>query len=181
MFNTNTIHNIDEALLVYQDDIAERFIAHVHNRFDTIVKDLGPNLKNIHNDWNYAKEFSRTIEPYVTWVGNSNKLHDGIYVINDEVLEKKAKQYALDIILQCANKIKNKLQDLDEAQCNSFNGFWGFTITGLRNGHRVHIEQNTIINSRGTTLFNQFPARIYVDGKLVSEVQYKNLFGEKRE
>jgi hypothetical protein len=51
-----------------------------------------------------------------------------------------------------------------------------FRIVGIKNDRSICIEQDRIVNvSPKGTLFNQFPARIYVNGKFTSAAAYAKL------
>jgi hypothetical protein len=95
------------------------------------------------------------------------------YVINAEKLANHAKCYADATVEEWLGKINAKLGDLVDAEVKRMDGV-AFLITGSRNDHKVAIEQRMIVNvsARGTP-FNQFPARIRVDGKAISEAAYK--------
>ena len=73
------------------------------------------------------------------------------------------------VIAECVAKVC----DLDAVAVHDFYGYQRFTITGTRNGHSVVLDQQMIINvSPKGKLFNQYPARITVDGKAVPAAQF---------
>ena len=98
-------------------------------------------------------------------------------VLDQTLVEREAARYAESVVTLCGAKIRSKVEELDEAVCESFAGFSHFYVTGTRAGRKVEIKQRRILNvSKNGNLFNQFPARIKVDGKAVSEAAYKAMF-----
>lgn len=92
--------------------------------------------------------------------------------VKAEWLRKKAEESADAQIAAFAAKLEKKLGTLWDFQATFTRGA-DFTVTGTRNGHRIVVEQQTIfkVSNQGTP-FNQFPARIYVDGKFTPAAQY---------
>ena len=72
-------------------------------------------------------------------------------------------------------EIAAKLGELDGAEVRHLDGY-RFAVVGTKDGRTVRIEQDMIVNiSVKGTLFNQFPSRIYVDGKFTSAANYAKL------
>lgn len=92
--------------------------------------------------------------------------------VRAEWLRKNAEQSADAQIAAFAAKLEKKLGTLGDFTATFTRGA-DFIITGTRNGHRVVVEQQTVfkVSSNGTP-FNQFPARIYVDGKFTPAADY---------
>lgn len=69
-------------------------------------------------------------------------------------------------------RLEEKVAGLENVTVKSVGG-GAFEVTGTKNGKAVAVSQQTIINvsSKGK-LFNQFPARIYVEGKLVPAAKF---------
>ena len=93
--------------------------------------------------------------------------------VNAAWLRKNAEESADAQIAAFAAKLEKKLGTLGDFQATFTRGA-DFTITGTRNGHRIVVEQQTVfkVSTHGTP-FNQFPARIYVDGKFTPAAQYE--------
>jgi hypothetical protein len=93
--------------------------------------------------------------------------------VNAAWLRKNAEENAAAQIAAFAAKLESKLGTLGDFQATFTRGA-DFTISGTRNGHRVFVEQQTVfkVSSHGTP-FNQFPARIYVDGKFTPAAKYE--------
>lgn len=88
-------------------------------------------------------------------------------------VKEAAQQYADMVAESMKDKIMFKAGELQNPEVRNMSG-WEFLITGEVKGSKVYIEQNMILNCSSLgTLFNQFPARIYVDGKFMSEAAYK--------
>jgi hypothetical protein len=168
-----------EAINGYKPVVEARYVEHVNRLFKNIVEAFkgDTTLKGVFSSTWY-KVFKSTIQPNLgqtrvdvpmePW---NTKFH---YHVDNERLAKNASKYADEVLANWIKKINAKLGKLDEAKVVSLDGC-RFTIDGKRNGHTVFIQQEMIINHRGYTMFNQFPSRIYLDGKYVSELEYKKL------
>lgn len=99
----------------------------------------------------------------------------GSYTLNTDKVTKEATECALATIETWHTKIQAKMGQLESATVHQLDGL-SFHITGTKAGHRVSIKQTMMINvSPKGKPFNQFPARIYVDGKFTPEAQFKKL------
>jgi hypothetical protein len=107
-----------------------------------------------------------------------NPLH--ILIMNEETLVQKANKYGDDVATQWFYKTSEKLGKLEDAEVVADSG--GHVIVrGKRNGKAIEMRQQRILkcSSKGV-LFHQFPARIYVDGKFITEAAYAELMGDKK-
>lgn len=94
-------------------------------------------------------------------------------IFNAEWARKEAAQQAADIFNGFIAKFTAKVTDLEGATVTWLSGAGDCHITGNANGHRVHIDQQTIWKSSvHGNVFCQFPARIYVDGKFTPAAKY---------
>ena len=102
----------------------------------------------------------------------------GRYELNAAKVAKVASEAATATIKQWEAKLVAKLADLEGGEAVRTVGSMGFMIKGRKGDAHIGVEQTMIVNysSKGK-LFNQFPARIYVDGKFTSEAAYKRMFG----
>jgi len=99
--------------------------------------------------------------------------------INPDRLDKEASKYADAAVAKWGGKIAEKVGPLDEVHIYRMTT-GAFAISGKRAGRRVRLEQDVIVKmSCKGTLFNQFPARIWVDGKFHSAAAYKRLMGDR--
>ena len=164
-----TLHN---ALLSFAPYVAERYEASTKSLFARMVEEHGPSLKGVFNSWRFARAYGNHVSKYVRIDGFGNK------ELNTERLTVAANAYAEATIATWENKILIKVGELTETTVVKLD-FCAFGITGKRGGRAVQITQQMIVNvsSQGKA-FNQFPARIYVDDKLVSEKAYQQMFKE---
>lgn len=156
------------------EEVFKRRVRAIYTR---IVEKLGPTMHGVYNDWDLAKPH-RAIRPYLTAESRNGILVDGApWTIDEQELDKAAKQHATALVGELVDKCERKVKALD-APTVIVHGPGTFTVRGRRNGRHVSIEQDMILNvsSKGT-LFNQWPARIKVDGKRMSEKDYAKLVG----
>jgi hypothetical protein len=162
------------ALEAYKPELAARYETFIRWQFNAMVEDMGPKLTNIGNDGRWARTWYSTMSALVTRSDDRCRPLEAAILV-EACLSREAAEYAEGVIESWKQKIAAKLGELESAQVDNM-GDMQFHITGTKHGRRVQIEQTTIINvsSRGK-VFNQFPARIYVDGKFTSEAAFKRL------
>ncbi len=110
---------------------------------------------------------------------------DGVYAdrvaigINEDKIEQESKVYAEQQVATLIHKLLRKIGNLNSVAVHKLRvGSMEFSMSGELNGRKVSIHQSRIINvSVNGTTFHQWPARIYVDDKLVSEDQYRGMGG----
>lgn len=158
----------------YKPELIDRFTKNAHRVFDNIVADLGPELKGIYNSWTWVKSFNKAVKPFY---------NTATHALDADRLAAGATQYADETVNAWKEKIAGKIGMLDDGQVNHLNGC-RFSITGNKAGPEgmatVIITQDMIVNiSRLGTLFNQFPARIAINGHAISAAKFKKLFEEK--
>ncbi len=173
---------IEEAISVHRPQWEESYKKIIRNSFDRMVQKLGVSLKGIHNDWDYCCMYNASVKFNIS--ANKKKGEQpwqtiNEYYIDEEKLGMMAKRYSDECVKNWLSKINGKLGELEEAKCNYMsNG--SFNIRGIREGHNIEISQQTIIKvSKRGVVFNQFPARIYLDGKFFPESKYKKFFLSK--
>lgn len=160
---------IATALEAFRPVIADRYTKQVRYSFNRMVEVLGPSLKGVGNSWEFARTWSSTVSKYVDRI-------DGIAAINEDRLAQGAAKYAEAASEEWLAKFQSKLGNIEFAEVRSQRGAL-FVIVGRRNGHSVAIEQDMIVkHSTKGRLFNQFPARIYVDGNFMPEKKYHAMF-----
>jgi len=170
---------LNAALEAIKPELAAQYAGLYRNSFSRMVNALGPELKGVVNSWQFARQYSeiRDLIDYVIDPSKpSSQQFNAPKILNEKKVEIKAAQQAHFAVAKWADKINAKLGDLSSVSINRFGGCQ-FVIFGNRDGKAVRIEQSVIVkfSSKGL-LFNQFPARIYVDGKFTSEAAYKKLF-----
>jgi len=173
-----TIRGIATAMNALKPEMKKAYKKRVTSLFDQMVNDLGKNLRGVYNSYRWARTFTGTVRPSVRSYNPTMMLNDpdAYHYIDKALLSKNADRYASSVVDGWKAKVESKLVELDKAEVKYFKG-GTFLITGTRKGDRISIEQQIITNvsSKGT-LFNQFPARIYVNGKFVSEKKYKEIY-----
>lgn len=166
------------ALQAHKPALVESYCRIVRGQFARAVQDLGATLPAIGNDWTWAKVWRETLRPVAHQPGaTSMPAHNATlaWVLDESRLLERARAYADAVVESWEGKIQGKLGELEGAEVHAMTGL-AFTITGTRAGRRVRIEQTCIINvSPLGKLFNQFPARIYLDGKFTSEAAFRKL------
>lgn len=167
--------NLKEQLEAYKPTLEEAYRQTVTSRLNHLKSQYGNDLrgKSDGNSLTNSKAYSawERIRPL------TNRAADGTVVLDPVAVTAGAEAYAAGTIEAWHGKITEKVQQLDNATVHHLDGN-NFGITGYRDGQHVSIHQHMIINrsSQGTP-FNQWPARIYVDGKATSEAEYKKLTG----
>lgn len=157
--------NTAAALEAFAPELAARFVAHSTRLFNFYVERYGQNLRGIANSSDYTN-YSNSVRPFIKRIGVGS-MNDPV-ALNTEYLAKLADQYAADTVAAWAAKIDAKLGELEDAKLARGAGMT-FLLHGRKNGRAVTVEQTMIVNiSPKGTLFNQFPARIYIDGKFTS-------------
>lgn len=160
------------ALEAQAPELSATFAKMIRARYDRCVDRFGPALRGIHNSAEYG--FAKNTLGLVT-KRQGDRMGDPVLLV-EEKLVAFCDRLADETVKAWLGKIEAKMGDLDAAEVHRVNAT-SFIITGTRAGRAVRIEQQMIVNvsSKGT-LFNQFPARIRVDGKALSEAKYRALF-----
>ena len=168
---------IRNALEARKPEIAARAVASIRYTFENLLQKFGPTFKGIFNSQS-VHVYKNVVQPVLTWQGEpSHKLNsNGRYVLDEVKLAARADAHAQATVEAWIGKIEAKLGELESAKVHYLSGN-RFDITGTRGGYNVRIEQDMIINvSPKGLLFNQWPSRIYVNGKFTPEAKYKKLF-----
>lgn len=164
--------DLTAALAHLRPELADRYARQVRAAFAGMIKVHGPALNGIYNSWDFARTFRTLVSPVMAC---RHRVCDDV-AIDETKLAKAANDYAEAAVAEWLSKIEGKLGNLEDTVVQSFGGC-RYTIYGTRAGKKVAIEQDVIMKSSTKgLLFNQFPARIYVDGKFTSEAKYKAAF-----
>lgn len=170
---------IKEAFLSQVPSIEKRFTTNIQVLYGLIIGKFGINVRDLSKACNsneyarrymYLKEFLKNVEV----VGETGPYGQKVYhaMLNEEYLIKRAHEYAVDTATAWYDKVMAKVGDL-KVEDYRMSGS-EFSIRMNRGDDVVTIDQKMIINvsSRGV-LFNQFPSIIRVNGKRVSEANFK--------
>lgn len=153
-------------------DLRNSYNVQISYLYTKLVEKLGPALKDVYavRNHQYYLIFQQ-VGPCL------RRSASGDHEIDPERLTEHSTRYAQAVIDSALAKIKAKLGYLDRAAVVTING-GEFIIDGYRDGDRVTLHQHVIINtsSKGK-LFNQFPARIAVNGRFISAAAFKKRFG----
>lgn len=140
-------------------------------QFENITKIFGANARGVANSRQY-RVWAETVRPCCD---RSTNRVDADYSLSEERLAKFADRLANDMADDVLGKVNAKVGQLDSAVVTLVSGA-NFLINGSKNGRGVSIEQNQIINvSVKGKLFNQYPSRIYVDGKFTSAAKFAKI------
>ncbi len=171
--------SVRESLDEYKPKIAAQYAAMIRTAFERMVKKFGPGLKGIYNAVE-GRHYRETISAAVETAPQATPFdRHPVKSISEERLAKIADKYAEATTDTWKGKIEGKIGELDGAEVKHLDGY-RFLISGTRDGREISIEQDMIINvSSLGKMFNQFPARIYVDGKFTPESKYKEMFPYK--
>jgi len=171
---------LEKAVEEYKPIIAKQYSDLVHRIFEQMVKKLGPTLKDVYNDWTWGRTYSSTMRNliHICVPPNTYSCHlidAADKILDEEKVTEAATKYADSVADALLRKIKEKVGLLDSASVHKMNADT-FLISGKKHGTEVQIEQTMILNhSKLGTIFNQFPARIYLGGKFISAAKFKKL------
>lgn len=93
-----------------------------------------------------------------------------------ESLDNEAQKYATGLISAWIEKIMEKIGNCDSVEVPVYSS-GSYIVHAVKDGHKVQLRQSRILkhSSQGTP-FNQFPARLRVDGKAVSKDEFDAFF-----
>jgi len=161
---------IRTALEARKPELAADYTAFVTRRFERLTERFGPALRGIYNS-DQARNW-QAIANLTTRTGTRIVDH---LVLDGGKVAAAADHYADEVIEAWIVKINAKMGQLDNATVCHIDGH-RFAINGQKAGRSVRIEQDRIVNvSSQGTLFNQWPARIYLDGKFISAAKFAQI------
>ena len=175
---TNAITTITEAFEPLKPAIAAEFIRYVTKTLGK-VEEKYPGFVRVGYEWGYLTDSYRQFSTFLKPVDPKEISYNLPQMIDNEKIAEKSVQYAEDAVAGCIAKLTKKLGALDTASVKSMNlDLMTFVIEGTANGKKVFVEQQCIlkVSSRGK-MFNQFPARIYVDGDFTPEKNFAEKIG----
>jgi len=159
---------IRQALEAYLPKLEAAVVARLTYSFEEITRLFGPAHRGVYNSTR-GKFYAATLQPVTTRAGNT--FSDPVS-LDAAKLTAFAQASALATIDAWEAKLTEKVGDLDEPTVKHGGGYM-FLVIGYRKGKRVVIEQDMILNvSAKGNLFNQFPARIYLEGKFISAAKF---------
>ena len=164
-----TIHAALEAEI---PAIVTQFVEHMRGQFERLFAAYGDNWLSIirGNHGPYEQLRAQTVLQVCHYRGR----YEAVGFDPDEA-HRMGLESALNITQQMAHKMAHKLGALTNVQITMLRpGARELTLTGLRGTDTVLVNQQRVDhwNQYGTH-YAQFPALIYVNGKKVSEAEYK--------
>jgi tetrahydromethanopterin S-methyltransferase subunit G len=170
------MESLEKALESFRPTLEARFKDMVKTIWNNAIKQHGLTLKGVYNDRRFARSFGMGGIMHGLFRGKTNRTNAEKY-LDQSSIDRKAVEYADATVSKWKGKLKSKLEEIESVQVEYLDGL-RFTIHGKRAGHDISITQDVILKcSTKGTLFNQFPSRIYVDGKFTPEKKYKEMFG----
>jgi len=168
------MNTINEVLKTKEEAISLNYQEYVASLYKELTEEFTNKFNGIYNS-GCGNLFKEAIKPVCDYDKGCTRPGETVYTLSKEKLKVVADKYATLTVLAWQQKIVSKIGNITDIQCHSLNST-GFYITGKLGTLNVRVEQNIIVNvsSKGK-LFNQFPARIYVDGKAISEAKFKKL------
>lgn len=185
--NTTTAADLRTALEAQTEYLVAsftRFVTNLHSRIDEDFKGEWCRVEYTRHGANYNSIRHCLVEVHAGYkevseyfAGSMKMFKRPFYTvtINEERLAKAAKDYAAFTIAEWFNKLMEKVGDLTDVRFSDYSA-GDFTLHGKRGEHDVRIYQQRIINvSVKGKWFNQYPARLNVNGKAISAAAYKKL------
>jgi hypothetical protein len=173
-------------------------IQQISEQFDTMIpaiavdfeKWVTKNLENIINKYSRAEisklgnSFSndgeiwrqlRTFTIMVDETGEKTTRFTSLYKVDYNRIKAESIRYAQSQVDAFKYKLQQKLFDLTDISDLKIFGL-EFTFYAKLAEHKIRIEQTTVLKcSCKGKIFNQWPCRIYVDGKMMPETKFKKL------
>lgn len=165
---------LKDAMLVYAPALAADYDDFVRRQFKAIADDLGSELKGVYSSPRWARSFQAIRDSVHQEVSDFGR--KSTYSLDETKLKQNTKRYGEQVSLEWYGKLREKLGELENVTVSPPNRGGDVTVTGEHKGDKVRIDQQRIFKvSQLGTPFHQFPARIYVNGKFMSEAAYKKV------
>ena len=165
---------IKDAMLSYAPAITKDYEDFVRRQFKAITDDLGVELKGVYSSSRWARPFQAIRDSTHQEVAPSGRT--STYSLDNTKLKHNAERYGEQVSLEWYGKLREKLGELANVTVSPPNRGGDVVVAGEHKGDKVRIDQQRIFKvSQLGTPFHQFPARIYVNDKFMSEAAYKKL------
>lgn len=173
-----TIQNISNEFDAMIPTIAADYVAWVTKQCERFVAMDAKTLSQLPHSWSRDGGLFRQLRAFLVTIdenGNDTNRFRYTFRVDHARIERKATEYATFQVDSFKAKLEAKLVDLTDVRDLNISGV-NFTFNGNLGEHKVHVEQTTILKcSEKGTLFNQWPCRIYLNGKFISEAAFKKL------
>ena len=159
--------------------IADEFVSWVTKTLERIlstydrkaISNLGNSFSTDGGKWRQLRTFTIMVDEN----GEPTNRFTSRYKIDNDRIAKESIRYAQAQVDAFKFKLNQKLADLTDIENLRITGS-DFRFCGSLGEHEVLVEQTTVLKcSNKGTLFNQWPCRIYVNGKFMSEAAFKKL------
>ena len=179
--------NFEQAFEPYVKKVTDQFIKMVENHYRIVTMNgddrytwkeltkLSRDFGHCHwgDMWRQIRQFVTPIddkgEPMTSWSYGG----DYEYALNEKYLKKIAEQYGKAQVSGFIAKLNRKTEGLDNVSVK-FLADMDFLVVGEFDGNTISIQQTTVFKiSKNGVFFNQWPARIYVNGNFMSEKKFK--------
>jgi hypothetical protein len=173
------IQNISAEFDAMVPTIAEDFRGWVTRQLERLLNRYDrKQLSQLSSSWAHDAGLWRQLRRFTKMVDENGKdttRMTYLFRINHDQIEKSSIQYAQDQVDAFKVKLEKKLVDLTDIHNLHISGL-NFSFQGILGDTRVRVEQTTVLKcSKNGKLFNQWPCRIYVNGKMMSEAAFKKL------
>lgn len=174
--------NLAEAFKPVRDLVEADYVAFIRMHYERLCEKHGPTLRpNKRLSYSYSSDYAitSTVIRFSNLIdsatGEKTTLYrNSHYQLDEEKLAKGAAEFAKVQVAAHVEKLVSKLEDLENTKLVFGGTGSNFLLTGTKNGHKVSVKQQSILKqSKLGKLFNQFPARIYVDGKFTPEAKFR--------
>jgi hypothetical protein len=173
------IENISAEFDAMVPAIAAEFSAWVTKNLEFILSAYDrKELSQLGGSWSSDGGKWRQLRTFTIMVDENDEQTNRLtyrYKIAHDRIAKESVRYAQEQVDAFKFKLNKKLADLTDIE-NLRIGSTDFQFTGMLGENKVRVEQTTVLKcSNKGTLFNQWPCRIYLNGKFISEAAFKKL------
>lgn len=181
--NFNNIQQISDQFDTMVPAIAADFENWVTKALERIIAKYDrKQIRQLSSSWGPDGGVWRQLRTFTIMVdenGEKTTRFTNIYQVDYDHIKKESIKYAQGQVDAFKYKLNKKLSDLTNITDLRISGS-EFAFNATLNENKVHIEQTTILKcSNKGKLFNQWPCRIYVNGKMMPESKFKKLQEEK--
>lgn len=173
-----TIQNISNEFDAMVPAIAADYVAWVTKQCERLVAMDAKKLAQLPHSFGYEGGLFRQLRHFLVTIdenGNDTNRFRYTFRVNHDRIAAKAVEYAQAQVDSFKAKLEAKLVDLTNVRDLNIRGL-EFTFNANLGDRKVRVEQTTVLKcSNKGTVFNQWPCRIYLDGKFISEAAFKKL------
>lgn len=172
--------NLTAAFTAYRADMAASYCQRMQYALDQLTSYFGPTVEDVRRAANCHRNIGlwhsvRSLLFHPTGVTSARALRMRPAELCADKLQAAADKYADALVTELVAKVMEKVGDLQDARLVFASGC-RFVLVGKRGSDDVRIEQDQILNvSKRGKLFNQWPARISLNGKRISATAYAKL------